>query len=302
MITSRGFGLGFLVVVAVLIAPVASAAGRQPKPGARIQECRNCPELVVLPAGTFLMGSPASEPERDPDEPQHRVTLTRSFAIATKAATWNQWEACARDNWCEAEAIDIALRTNPDGTRIKDYRDHGRGNRPAVGMSWHDAQRFVGWLNWKTGSDDAYRLPSEAEWEYAARAGSSTAFPWGDAIDYDRGNFGMRGHGERGPYTEGKDVFGDETAPVGSFPPNAWGLHDMHGNVFEWTQDCYEADMAHAPVDGSASTEGDCSVRVFRNGTFTSNPYMQRSARRGAPYAATTRGRNYLGFRVAKTL
>ncbi|MBK7117496.1 MAG: formylglycine-generating enzyme family protein [Proteobacteria bacterium] len=302
MITSRGFGLGFLVVVAVLIAPVASAAGRQPKPGARIQECRNCPELVVLPAGTFLMGSPASEPERDPDEPQHRVTLTRSFAIATKAVTWNQWEACARDNWCEAEAIDIALRTNPDGTRIKDYRDHGRGNRPAVGMSWHDAQRFVGWLNWKTGSDDAYRLPSEAEWEYAARAGSSTAFPWGDAIDYDRGNFGMRGHGERGPYTEGKDVFGDETAPVGSFPPNAWGLHDMHGNVFEWTQDCYEADMAHAPVDGSASTEGDCSVRVFRNGTFTSNPYMQRSARRGAPYAATTRGRNYLGFRVAKTL
>ena len=135
MITSRGFGLGFLVVVAVLIAPVASAAGRQPKPGARIQECRNCPELVVLPAGTFLMGSPASEPERDPDEPQHRVTLTRSFAIATKAVTWNQWEACARDNWCEAEAIDIALRTNPCGTRIKAYTDHGRGNLSAVGMS-----------------------------------------------------------------------------------------------------------------------------------------------------------------------
>jgi len=89
---------------------------------------------------------------------------------------------------------------------------------------------------------------------------------------------------------------------VASFAPNAWGLYDMHGNIFEWAQDCYEANRAHAPLDGSASSEGDCSVRVFRNGTFTSNPYMQRSARRGAPYPATTRGRNYLGFRVAKTL
>src|SRR5512139_4007265 len=259
----RGVGFLFLVGVTALPAQLAVAAGKTPKPGTHIQECRNCPELVVLAAGAFMMGSPENEPERDADEPQHRVTISKSFAIATRAVTWNQWEACVRDNWCEGEAIDIALRTNPDGTRIKDYRDHGRGNRPAVGMSWYDAQRFVGWLNWKTGHDDAYRLPSEAEWEYAARAGTATAFPWGDTIDYNRGNFGMRGHGDRGPYTEGRDVYGDETAPVGSFPPNAWGLHDMHGNVFEWTQDCYEPDMKHAPVDGSASTEGDCSVRVF---------------------------------------
>jgi len=299
------FGKVVLVLVlgsSALLAQQAAAAGKRARPGDHIKECRNCPALVVLPAGSFTMGSPANEPERDTDEPQQRITIRSAFAIATTPVTWNQWEACVRDNWCEGPAIDLALRTNADGTRNPQYKDYGRGNRPAVGMSWYDAQRFVGWLNWKTGNDDAYRLPSEAEWEYAARAGTTTAFPWGDTIDYNRGNFGLRGHGDRGPYAEGQDRWLDETAPVASFAPNAWGLYDMHGNIFEWAQDCYEADRAHAPLDGSPSSEGDCSVRVFRNGTFTSNPYMQRSARRGAPYPATTRGRNYLGFRVAKTL
>jgi formylglycine-generating enzyme required for sulfatase activity len=280
----------------------AAAAGKRPKPGDTLKDCRQCPELIVVTPGSYTMGSPASEPEREEDEPQRKVTIPRAFALAKTAVTWNQWEACVRDNWCEGAEVDIALRSNPDGTRNPQYKDHGRGTRPAVGMSWYDAQRFVGWLNWKTGSDDAYRLPSEAEWEYAARAGTTTAFPWGEKLDFDRGNFGLPGHGVRGPYAQGKDVWLDETAPVASFAPNPWGFHDMHGNVFEWTQDCYEPDLAHAPVDGSASTEGNCDVRVFRNGTFTSNPYMQRSARRGAPYPASTRGRNYLGFRVAKTL
>jgi formylglycine-generating enzyme required for sulfatase activity len=294
--------LRLVAALTALVAVGALAAGKPAKPGKHIKECSVCPEMVVLPAGTFMMGSPPDEPERDTDEPLHRVDIARSFAIAATPVTWNQWEACVRDNWCEGAEIDLALRNNPDGSRNPNYKDHGRGTRPAVGMSWYDAQRFVGWLNWKTGSNDAYRLPSDAEWEYAARAGTTTAFPWGNTIDYNYGNFGMRGHGERGPYAEGRDVWLNETAPVGSFPPNAWGLYDMHGNIFEWVQDCYEADMKHAPVDGSASTEGDCSVRVFRNGTFVSNPYMQRSARRGAPYPATTRGHDYLGFRVARTL
>jgi formylglycine-generating enzyme required for sulfatase activity len=298
----RRVGVALLLGCGVLLMQPAAAAGKKVKQGDHIKECRNCPELVVLSTGTFMMGSPATEPERDADEPQHRVTIARSFAIATTPVTWNQWEACVRDNWCEGADIDQALRTNADGTRIANYKDYGRGTRPAVGMSWYDAQRFVGWLNWKTGSDDAYRLPSEAEWEYAARAGTTTAYPWGEKIDYNRGNFGMPGRTVRGPHTEGADKWGNETAPVASFPPNAWGLYDMHGNIFEWAQDCYEADMKRSPTDGSASTEGDCSVRVFRNGTFTSNPYMHRSARRGAPYPANTRGRDYLGFRVAKTL
>ncbi|MEO6079139.1 MAG: SUMF1/EgtB/PvdO family nonheme iron enzyme [Steroidobacteraceae bacterium] len=293
------------VALAALAAPIAvagQARAKAAKPGDHVKECQNCPELVVLRAGTYMMGSPSNEAERDTDEPQHRVTITRTFAIATTPVTWNQWEACIRDNWCEGAGIDLALRSNADGSPNAQYKDYGRGTRPAVGMSWYDAQRFVGWLNWKTGNDDAYRLPSEAEWEYAARAGTTTAFPWGNTIDYNHGNFGLRGNGVRGPYAEAGDKWLNETAPVASFPPNAWGLHDMHGNVFEWTQDCYEADMKHSPTDGSASTEGDCSVRVFRNGTFTSNPYMQRSARRGAPYPANTRGRDYLGFRVAKTI
>lgn len=272
------------------------------KVGDKFKDCASCPEMVVLPAGEYLMGSPEGELDRRDNEKQRTITFARPFAMAATPITWNQWEACARDNWCEDAAIELALKQGMNGQPNPDYRDFGRGTRPAVGMSWHDAQKFVGWLNWKTGSDDAYHMPSEAEWEYAARAGTTTTYPWGDEINYDYGNFGKRTKGELGGHVEGKDTFGDETSPVASFAPNAFGLYDMHGNVFEWVQDCLQQDLSNAPVDGSANTNGDCSVRVFRSGTFMSNPYMQRSARRGAPYPATTRGRNYLGFRVAKTL
>jgi formylglycine-generating enzyme required for sulfatase activity len=271
------------------------------KPGQKFSECRNCPEMVVVPAGAFMMGSPADEPERRDNERQHRVSIARPFAIGKTEVTWDQWEACVRDRWCDGIAVENALRTNEDGTPNPNFTDWGRGTRPVVGVNWFDAQNFVGWLNWKTGGDDAYRLPSEAEWEYAARAGTTTPYPWGAKLDYNFGNFGVASGGLGGK-AEGRDVWVDQTAPVASFPPNAFGLHDMNGNVFEWVEDCYEADFAHAPVDGTANKQGNCGVRVFRDGTFLSNSYMQRSARRGAPYPATRRGRNYLGFRVAKTL
>ena len=280
----------------------ARGAESAPKAGEPFKECRNCPEMIVLPAGKFMMGSQADDPLRRENERLHEVSIPRNFAMARTAVTWDQWEACVRDRWCDGAAVDIALRTREeDGQPNPDYKDWGRGARPVVGVSWFDAQAFVGWLNSKTGEDDAYRLPSEAEWEYAARAGTTTSYPWGTELDHDYGNFGIPGPGLGGK-ADGRDVWVDETAPVGSFPPNAFGLFDMHGNIFEWTEDCYEADRAHAPKDGSASKEGNCANRVFRNGTFMSNPYMQRSARRGAPYPATRRGRNYLGFRVAKTL
>jgi formylglycine-generating enzyme required for sulfatase activity len=271
------------------------------RPGQTFKECRNCPEMVVLPPGKFTMGSPPDEPLRRENEPQMQITIARAFAMAKTPVTWNQWEACVRDRWCDGIAVDNALRTRPDGTPDADYKDWGRGTRPVVGVSWYDAQAFVGWLNAKVGEDDAYRLPSEAEFEYGARAGTTTAFPWGTELDHSFGNFGADGH-ELGGEAEGRDVWVNETSPVASFPPNKFGLYDMHGNVFEWTEDCYEADRAHTPADGTANTEGNCANRVFRSGTFMSNPYMQRSARRGAPYPSTLRGRNYLGFRVAKTL
>jgi len=278
-----------------------NAARGAPKPGQTFQECRNCPQMMVLPAGKVTIGSPADEPLRRENEPQKEIAFARPFAIATTSVTWDQWEACVRDRWCDGIAIDTALRTGENGQPNPDYKDYGRGTRPVVGVSWYDAQAFVGWLNAKTGEDDAYRLPSEAEWEYASRAGTTAAFPWGPTLDYDYGNFGVESGGLAGK-AQGRDAWVNETAPVASFPPNAFGLYDMHGNVFEWTEDCYEADRAHTPADGSPNKEGNCANRVFRNGTFTSNAYMQRSARRGAPYPATLRGRNYLGFRVAKTL
>ncbi|HJR71379.1 MAG TPA: SUMF1/EgtB/PvdO family nonheme iron enzyme [Gammaproteobacteria bacterium] len=297
-----------IVAMAAALAASAAAHGQAGngaraalKPGQAFKECRNCPEMVVLPPGTVTIGSPPDEPLRRDNEPQKEITIRDAFALSKTAVTWDQWEACVRDRGCDGIAIDTALRTGENGQPNPDYRDWGRGTRPVVGVSWYDAQAFVGWLNAKTGEDDAYRLPSEAEWEYAARAGTTTAWPWGTELDYEHGNFGVESGGLGGK-AEGRDVWVNETAPVASFPPNAFGLYDMHGNIFEWTEDCYEADRAHTPADGTANKEGNCANRVFRNGTFTSNAYMQRSARRGAPYPATLRGRNYLGFRVAKTL
>ena len=259
--------------------------------------------MVVVPAGRFTMGSPADEPERRDSEQPARgdVRDSRSRSRAPPSHGTNGKRACAIA-WCDGAAVDIALRTREeDGQPNPDYKDWGRGTRPVVGVSWFDAQNFVGWLNWKTGKDDAYRLPSEAEWEYAARAGTTTAYPWGAKLDYNYGNFGLASGGLGGK-AEGRDVWTDTTAPVASFPPNAFGLYDMHGNTFEWTEDCFEADCRARAGDGSANKEGNCANRVFRNGTFMSNSYMQRSARRGAPYPATRRGRNYLSFSVAMTI
>ena len=299
------FSMAATIVALTLVWPVLGQTddrGRSAlKVGDTFKECRNCPEMTVLPPGSVAIGSPPDEPLRRDNEPQKQITFARAFALSRTAVTWDQGEACVRDRWCDGIAIDTALRLGQDGEPNPDYKDWGRGARPVVGVSWYDAQAFVGWLNSKTGEDDAYRLPSESEWEYAARAGTTTAFPWGPDLDHNHGNFGAAAGGLGGK-AEGRDVWVGETAPVASFPPNAFDLYDMHGNIFEWTEDCYEADRAHTPVDGSANKEGNCANRVFRNGTFLSNPYMQRSARRGAPYPATQRGRNYLGFRVAKTL
>ena len=170
--------------------------------------------------------------------------------------TFAQWDACVADGGCGGYT--------PDD-------DEGRGNRPVIYVSWDDIQLFIDWLNARTGGN--YRLPTEAEWEYAARAGSTTKYSWGNSIGSNRANCLNDGCGESLEYD-------DRTAPVGSFSANAWGLHDMHGNVWEWVQDCYNDSYVGAPTDGSAWTSGDCGQRVGRGGAWSDTPRGLRSAAR----------------------
>jgi formylglycine-generating enzyme required for sulfatase activity len=208
------------------------------------KECATCPEMVVVPAGTLTMGSPESEPGRSTDEgPQHAVTFARPFAVGRFAVTFDEWDACATDGGC-------------GGNRPSD-QGWGRGRRPAINVSWNDAKAYVAWLSRKTGK--TYRLPSEAEREYVTRAGTTTPFWWGSSISTSQANYNGNytyGGGARGEYRE-------KTLPVDTFQPNPWGLYQVHGNVSEWVEDCWNDS---APSDGSAWTSGDCSSRVVRGG------------------------------------
>jgi formylglycine-generating enzyme required for sulfatase activity len=233
--------------------------------------------MVVPEAGavhhiTFLMGSPKSEGGRYDDEgPQHRVTIDYRFAIGRYPVTFNEY-----DHFC-----DITKRKKPD--------DQGwdRGRQPVINVSWRDAQAYVAWLAKETGKP--YRLPSEAEWEYACRAGTATRYAFGDEITGKKANFG----GTVGTTTE-----------VGAYPANAWGLHDMHGNVWEWVEDIWHDSYQGAPADGSAWTEGEgknsSRDRVYRGGSWYSSPRILCSANRFG-YEPGLRF-IYQGFRVARTL
>ena len=228
------------------------------------------PEMVSIPAGAFQMGD-LSGTGVDSERPVHSVTL-RPFKLGKYEVTFAQWDACVADGGC-------------NGYRPDD-RGWGRGNRALIYVSWFDAQAFINWLNGKTGGN--YRLPTEAEWEYAARAGSTTLYSWGDDI----------GHNQAFCIDCGSPVY--YAVPVGSFPANAWGLHDMFGNVEEWVQDCWHFDgYQGAPSDGSAWTSGgDCSRRVNRGGHWGNTPWAQRSAIRGWDFHRN-RGVSQ-GFRLAQ--
>jgi formylglycine-generating enzyme required for sulfatase activity len=276
----------------------ADTAGCAPN---TFKDCEMCPQMVVIPPGTFVMGSPEKEKYRDEDEGQHKVTITYSFAVSKGPITWDQWEACARDAMCDGQAVETALRLDRDGKPIQKYVDHGRGNHPVVGVSWWDAQVFIGWLNRKIGKEK-YRLLSESEFEYAARAGTATAYWWGDEPSHEYANYGNDVGQDLGGVAMGRDVWENSTSPICSFPTNAFGLCDMHGNIYQWIEDCYETKIASLPADGSPVKSGNCAVRGFRSNSFESNPKTMRSANRAFVYAPNTRGRNYLGFRVAKAL
>jgi formylglycine-generating enzyme required for sulfatase activity len=265
------------------------------------KECNICPEMVVIPPGTFIMGSPETEKYREHDEGQHRVTIDYSFAVSKAPITWDQWEACARDAMCDGQSVETALRKENQGkAETGEYIDYGRGNRPVVGISWWDTRVFVGWLNKKTGKDQ-YRLLTEAEYEYAARAGTSTAYWWGEEPSHEYANFGREADQELGGATKGRDIWMD-TSPVCSFPVNGFGLCDMAGNVYQWVEDCYEADGTKLPADGSAVKSGNCNVRGFRGNSFMSDTKTLRSANRAFVYSPDARGRSFLGIRVARNL
>jgi formylglycine-generating enzyme required for sulfatase activity len=240
--------------------------------GVTFRDCSNCPAMVRLSAGSFLIGSPASEAGRGDDEDPQRILRVRAFAIGAYTVTFDEWDACVSARGCSRTPSDWGW---------------GRGRRPVINVSWNDAQQYVRWLTQKTGH--TYRLPSEVEWEYAARAGTTTAYYWGDKVGRGHANCGGCGS----PWDSSW-----QTAPAGSFDPNPWGLYDMLGNVEQWTQDCYHYSYRDAPSDGSAWTGGDCRGRVVRGGSWLSDPREVRAAR-SIHYYATFCSR-YLGFRVAR--
>lgn len=267
---------------AVLLSTMLVAAARAAplKPGEKFRDCETCPEMIVLPAGSFLMGSPPKEPEREAAEgPQRRVAIVRPFAMSRFEITFNEWEACVADGGCKGSHGDSGW---------------GRGRRPVIDISWHDANAYAAWLAKTTGKP--YRLLSEAEWEYAARAGTATPFSTGRILTDKQANFDPSEtyNGSR------KGKYRQQTVPVGSFPANPFGLHDMHGNVWEWVQDCWNETYEGAPADGSARLTGDCTLRVLRGGGWGNIPSFQRSAMRYREVAKS--GYYDMGIRIARDL
>jgi formylglycine-generating enzyme required for sulfatase activity len=236
--------------------------------------------MVMIPAGSFEMGSPENEQARRSTEgPQHKVNVPASFAAGKFEVTFDEWDACVRNGGCAHNPADLGW---------------GRGKRPVINVSWNDAQQYVQWLSTRTRK--TYRLLSEAEWEYVARAGTKTPF-----------NTGANINPKQASYDTSLSFAGSVTAtarygtvPVGSFQGNAFGLYDVHGNVWEWTEDCWNEDYVGAPSDASARITGDCGSRAIRGGSWINRPQLARSAVRNG-YSPLNRI-NDLGFRVARAL
>ncbi len=292
--------VGLLLLLAGL--PSLAGAARAAEPLDRdFRECSVCPPMVAIPAGKFLMGSPASEHGRfDAEGPRHWVSV-RAFALAKQVVTNAEFLTFLRETGYQPAPCDRILGLT--------WRSAGRDRAyppgetdppldPAVCLNWNDAQAYLVWLNRKLPAakdgKGPYRLPSEAEWEYAARAGTTTARWWGDAIGVGRAN--CNGCGSRWDNRL--------LAPVGSFGPNPFGLDDMLGNVWEWVADCWHESYVGAPEDGRAWTEGDCRKRVMRGGAWSNVPEFIRSAARssGAANGRDFDTSSYAGFRIARSL
>jgi formylglycine-generating enzyme required for sulfatase activity len=273
-------------IVTILLAAAVIAAGGAgivyrffpSAASASFSDCKDCPRMIVVPAGEFTMGSPADELYRGA-EAQHRVVIAKPFALGATEVTFEEWDACVADGGCNGY--------KPD--------DHGwgRGKRPVVDVSWDDAKNYVAWLAKKTGKP--YRLPSEAEWEYAARASAKTAFAFGPTISSAQANYdGTTAYG-----AGATGVNRQKTMPVASFPANAFGLFDMHGNVWEWLEDCWSDEYTAAtPANGAPYGNGNCDGRVMRGGSWEDYAGDIRSSAR---VGSNTDEQSWSdGFRVAR--
>jgi formylglycine-generating enzyme required for sulfatase activity len=270
--------LFYFVLVAMLAVTPGTVSMGQSKAGAPVKsgrgasfrDCPHCPEMVVIPAGSFLMGSPPAEPKREAYEgPLHQVTITAPFAAGKFAVTFAEWDACVADGGCNG------YQPNDAGW--------GRQDRPVINVRWDDAKAYTAWLSKKTGK--AYRLLSEAEREYVTRAGTATLYWFGGKVTIFQARHD--GGGENG----------QKTAPVKSFDPNPWGLYQVHGNVWEWVEDCWHDNYEGAPADGSAWTDGSCNRRVLRGGSWGSASGALRAAFRTSYFPGLRDA--YTGFRVA---
>jgi formylglycine-generating enzyme required for sulfatase activity len=278
----RNAALAGAVLLAILCWSRALAAEPAPaqapaQPGESFKDCEHCPEMVVVPAGKFMMGSPADEEGRfEGEEPLHEVTIRKPFAAGKFTVTFDEWAACASGGGCA-------------GNPSPDDRGWGRGRRPVIEVSWNHAQEYVQWLSRETGKP--YRLLSEAEWEYAARAGTQTPYIWGRGLEKNRANCDDCG----------TQWSGRQTAPVGQFPPNAFGLYDMAGNVWQWTEDCWSPDYSGGPFDERPKATPGCFFHIVRGGSWVGgDPGSVRAAVRNRDFHGMQNSNE--GFRVARTL
>ncbi len=295
-----------------LVLGLAACTGTGPRAGAGFRDCADCPAMIVVPAGKFLMGAEGGEEGR-PEGPVRDVRIARDFALGRTEVTQREF----------ATFVAATGRTMGGGCQVwegewkfpadADWTNPGYGrvpfdDEPVACVSWEDAQAYVEWLAARTGQD--YRLPSEAEWEYAARGGTATEYFWGNGAGPGTPacRFGNV-YDEAGRKTSGFDWAPfpcddghGQAAPVGSYEPNPFGLHDMIGNVWEWTADCYQAPYPEQPVDGSAvgTVAGACERRVARGGSWITRPSRQRVTFRGRDPPGTLY--SFFGFRVARNL
>ncbi|MEM1106672.1 MAG: SUMF1/EgtB/PvdO family nonheme iron enzyme [Pseudomonadota bacterium] len=262
---------------------IAALDRLRPAPGRAFQDCSACPTMVTLPAGTAQLGAPATDPDASPAEgPGRPVTFGTIFAVAETEVTFNDWQACVSAGGCRAISADNGW---------------GRGTRPVINVTWQDASGYAAWLSSATGY--SYRLPSEAEWEYAARGGETRRFPGGTAAAVCAiANGAGQESGLAWSNTACADPAPDQTLPAGSLLANGFGLKDMLGNVAEWTLDCNTLNLRDAPADGSADLRGSCNQRAVRGGSWFSGPKDLRYTSR----LMLRRGdsNDFTGFRVVR--